>query len=208
MKNLKYLINHIRCGFLFTHSTPMVLHNPMNTTPPHTHFGASLMSARFGASLLLVVSLLFGLSSQVAAQTADIPVITATSIDGSGVSRAHIQFGNIFGAAVSLNEILAGTARANTGITIASLAFTQPFGSPTFMALLDCDGKIYITTEGTGYNDTPFSIAVIINDPGTSSFTSGDTLNLIITVNTSQNPKLPAPQHQLFVNQLVHPPIL
>ena len=33
MKILKYLINHIRCGFLFIHSTPMVLHNPMNTPP-------------------------------------------------------------------------------------------------------------------------------------------------------------------------------
>ena len=147
------------------------------------------MSARFGASLLLVVSLLFGLSSQVAAQTADTPVITATSIDGSGVSLAHIQFGNTFGTAVSLNEIFAGTARENTGITIASLSFT-PSGRFDPTAALDCNGKIFFSTGVSGITDTLVSIAIIIDDPGTSGFSAGNTLNLRITINTSTNPKL------------------
>ena len=158
-------------------------------SPPPPINGASLMSARFGASLLLVVSLLFGLSSQVAAQTADTPVITATSIDGSGVSLAHIQFGNTFGTAVSLNEIFAGTARENTGITIASLSFT-PSGRFDPTAALDCNGKIFFSTGVSGITDTLVSIAIIIDDPGTSGFSAGNTLNLRITINTSTNPKL------------------
>ena len=158
-------------------------------SPPPPINGASLMSARFGASLLLVVSLLFGLSSQVAAQTADTPVITATSIDGSGVSLAHIQFGNTFGTAVSLNEIFAGTARENTGITIASLSFT-PSGRFDPTADLDCNGKIFFSTGVSGITDTLVSIAIIIDDPGTSGFSAGNTLNLRITINTSTNPKL------------------
>ena len=150
------------------------------------------MSARFGASLLLVVSLLFGLSSQVAAQTSttpDIPVITATSIDGSGVSLARIDFGNTFGTAVSLNEIFAGTARVDTGITIASLSFT-PSGRFDPTAALDCFGKIFFSTGISGITDTPVNIAIIIDAPGTSSFSAGDTLNLRITVFTATNPKL------------------
>ena len=132
------------------------------------------------------------LSDSVFAQTPSQPVITATQIDGSGVSLAHIQFGNTFGTAVSLNEIFAGTARADTGITIASLTFTGGRFDP--QASLDCDGKIYITTAPSGITDTNVPISIIIGDPGTSSFSSGDTLNLIITVNTSQNPKLSADQ--------------
>ena len=61
------------------------------------------------------------------------------------------------------------------------------------MALLDCDGKIYITTEASGVTDTNFPITAIINNPGTSTFSSGDTLNLRITVNTSQQPKIVTP---------------
>ena len=132
------------------------------------------------------------LSDSVFAQTPSQPVITATQIDGSGVSLAHIQFGNTFGNAVSLNEIFAGTARADTGITIASLTFTGGPNDP--QVSLDCDGKIYITTAPSGITDTNVPIAIIIGDPGTSSFSSGDTLNLIITVNTSVNPKLSADQ--------------
>ena len=131
------------------------------------------------------------LSDSVFAQTPSQPVITATQIDGSGVSRAHIQFGNTFGNAVSLNEIFEGTARADTGITIASLTFTGRSFDP--QVSLDCDGKLYITTEPTGINNQNVPIAIIIDNPGTSSFSSGDTLNLRITVNTSQNPKVTTP---------------
>ena len=104
------------------------------------------------------------LSDSVFAQTPSQPVITATQIDGSGVSLAHIQFGNTFGTAVSLNEILAGTARADTGITIASLTFTGGQFDP--QVSLDCDGKIYITTGVSGITDTNVPIAIIIGDPG------------------------------------------
>ena len=154
----------------------------------------SIPSPRFGASLLLVISLLFGLSSQVAAQaTADTPVITATSINAtSGASLAHIQFGNTFGNAVSLNDIFTGTARAGTGITIASLTFTPNRPSePT--ARLDCNGAIFFSTGSSGINDANISIDAIINNPGTSSFSAGDTLNLGITINTSQQPKVTTP---------------
>ena len=154
----------------------------------------SIPSPRFGASLLLVISLLFGLSSQVAAQaTADTPVITATSINAtSGASLAHIQFGNTFGNAVSLNDIFTGTARAGSGITIASLTFTPNRPSePT--ARLDCNGAIFFSTGSSGINDANITIDAIINNSGTSSFSAGDTLNLGITINTSQQPKVTTP---------------
>ncbi len=131
------------------------------------------------------------LSDSVFAQTT--PYTITNNVIVGDVSRAHIQFGNVFGSAISLNEIFEGTARADTGITISSVTFTQPPSAPTFMALLDCDGKLYITTEATGYTDTHFPIVAIIDNPGTSSFSSGDTLNLRITVNTSQNPKVATP---------------
>ena len=104
-------------------------------------------------------------------------------------SRADINFGNTFGAAISLDEILAGTARAGTGITIASLTFDNSSAGSQFNASLDCDGKIYIDTGTTTFTDIDFPIDIIIDDPGTSTFSSGDTLNLVITVNTSQTPK-------------------
>ena len=135
--------------------------------------------------------------TRVQAQTADTPTITATSIDGGGVSRAHINFGNTFGTAVSLNEIFAGTARVDTGITIASLS-TPSRGQFDPTAALDCDGKIFFSTGASGIADTPLNIAIIIGNPGTSSFSSGDTLNLRITVNTSENPKLPAGEQPVF----------
>ena len=135
--------------------------------------------------------------TRVQAQTADTPTITATSIDGSGVSRARIDFGNTFGTAVSLNEIFAGTTRVDTGITIASLSFT-PSGQFDPTAALDCDGKIFFSTGISGITDTPVSIAVIIDNSGTSTFSSGDTLNLRITVFTATNPKLPAGEQPVF----------
>ena len=119
------------------------------------------------------------------------PYTITNNVIVGDVSRAHINFGNVFGSAISLNEIFEGTARADTGITIASLTFTG--GSTDPQVSLDCDGKIYITTEPSGITDTNVPIAIIIDNPGTSSFSSGDTLNLRITVNTSQNPKVTTP---------------
>ena len=120
-------------------------------------------------------------NSGLQAQTTTTYTITNPRIVGDE-SRAHIHFGNDFTAAVSLNEIFAGTARADTGITIASVTFTKTIGGPE--AFLDCNGKIFITTLGSETGDVNLAIVIIIDDAGTSSFSSGDTLNLRITVNT------------------------
>ena len=120
------------------------------------------------------------------AQTTVPPPYTITNIRIDGdLSRADINFGTAFGAAIPLDEILAGTTRAGTGITISSVTFAPVPFNPGFMAFLDCDGKIYITTTSRNPFATDFPISVIINDPGTSSLTSGDTLPLIINVDTT-----------------------
>ena len=120
------------------------------------------------------------------AQTTVPPPYTITNIRIDGdLSRADINFGTAFGAAIPLDEILAGTTRAGTGITISSVTFAPVPFNPGFMAFLDCDGKIYITTGSSNPFATDFPISVIINDPGTSNLTSGDTLSLIINVDTT-----------------------
>ncbi len=133
--------------------------------------------------LLSIITPSQSLSYSVFAQT-PLYTITDQRIDGE-ISRANINFGNSFSAAVSLNEFLAGTTRADTGITIASLTFTQPQFTTTILVFLDCDGKIYITTEPTSYDNTPLPIFLVIDDPGTSGFVSGDTLRLELVINSN-----------------------
>ena len=139
--------------------------------------------------LLAIIALSPSFSDSVFAQTIVPPTITDPRIDGD-VSKAHINFENTFGASVSLNEILTGTPRANTGITISSLTFTPVPYSSQIQAHLDCNGDIYITTGTTSYSDTDLPISVIIDNPGTSNFATGDTLNLVVSINTSEYPKV------------------
>ena len=139
--------------------------------------------------LLAIIALSPSFSDSVFAQTIIPHTITDPRIDGD-VSKAHINFENTFGAAVSLNEILTGTTRADTGITISSLTFTPVPYSPQIQSQLDCNGDIYITTGTTSYSDTDLPISIIIDNPGTSNFATGDTLNLVVSINTSEYPKV------------------
>ena len=139
--------------------------------------------------LLAIIALSPSFSDSVFAQTIVPPTITDPRIDGD-VSKAHINFENTFDASISLNEILTGTPRANTGITISSLTFTPVPYSSQIEAHLDCNGDIYITTGTTSYSDTDLPISIIIDNPGTSNFATGDTLNLVVSINTSEYPKV------------------
>ena len=165
----------------------MILVNPYTKILISIIFKKTVNTVLLAVIFILTIITVSYISDSAFAQTVPY-TITNQIIDGM-ISRADINFGNTFGAAVSLNEYLTGTVRADSGITISSLTFTQlPSSSPQIMALLDCNGDIYVTT-GSSEISTLLSIFLVIDDPGTSRFAAGDVLNLELNINTTQTPK-------------------
>ena len=164
----------------------MILVNPYTKILISIIFKKTVNTVLLAVIFILTIITVSYISDSAFAQTVPY-TITNQIIDGI-ISRADINFGNTFGAAVSLNEYLTGTVRADSGITISSLTFTQLPSSPQIMAFLDCNGDIYVTT-GSSEISTLLSIFLVIDDPGTSRFAAGDVLNLELNINTTQTPK-------------------
>ncbi len=142
--------------------------------------------------LLVIISLSQSLSYSVFAQTPSYSISTTESTAlgfAGGSSLVGINFGDSFSAAVPIsqtgNEIDRGSdIHIGTINSISSLTFTALPGTPGITAALDCNGDIYLTTGGAAVDATVFEVFVVVDDPGTTSFTSGDTHRIQFTINT------------------------